>query len=326
MLDTSNGWALSAQSVLKTTDGGVHWQDVTPANAAINQFAMGNFLNGQYAWIAVPPPQQTEGPGITVLRTANGGKSWQSAKIADPLVAYVDVPHFLNAQEGWLEASSTPGAGHAGSDIWHSTDGGQTWAKISSNVNGSGLTLGHVTGISFQDAQNGIAAGDLGAGGDNSLPAVSITHNGGKTWQTQSLPHLLGGYTGISNTSEPPVFFGNTVVLPVHVTTSSGSLLVLYRSNTSGRVWFQTTVVHIRSENTYVLDASHAWTTDTQSGLCYNTTDGGTNWSSTSPTAYNLKALSFTDIGNGWGIATGGTLFHTFNGGRVWQQIPYTIQ
>jgi len=49
MLDTSNGWALSAQSVLKTTDGGVHWQDMTPANAAINQFAMGNFLNGQYA-------------------------------------------------------------------------------------------------------------------------------------------------------------------------------------------------------------------------------------------------------------------------------------
>ena len=94
-------------------------------------------------------------------------------------------------QQGWLEISSTPGAGSARSDIWHSSDGGQTWAMVSSNKSlGSGLKLGYVTGISFKDGQVGLAAGNLGAGGDNSVPSVSLTQNGGQTWQTKQLPHL----------------------------------------------------------------------------------------------------------------------------------------
>jgi photosystem II stability/assembly factor-like uncharacterized protein len=325
MLNRTNGWALTATSILKTVDGGVHWKDVTPENADLNQFARGDFLDETFAWIAIPPPQQSEGPGIGILYTSDGGQSWQRSHIPDPLVALIDVPHFLNAQQGWLEASSTPGAGHAGSDIWHTTDGGKNWTKIASNGSAGGLTLRYVTGISFQDAQTGIAAGNLGAGGDNTVPSVSITHNGGRTWQTQSLPHLLGGYVGIFNTSQPPVFFGNTIILPVNVTTSSGDLLVLYRSDTGGRIWFQTSVVHIRADNTYVLDPSHAWATDTQSGQLYKTTDGGNHWVATSTTAHHLKALSFTDASNGWGV-TSEALLHTNDGGITWQQIPYTIQ
>ena len=325
MVDAQNGWALTAQSILKTSDGGVHWKDVTPTNAALNSFARGNFFNEQYAWIAIPPPQQTEGPGIFILRTTDGGDSWQSSKINDATVALIDVPHFLSTHEGWLEASSTPGAGHAGSNIWHTTDGGQTWTKIASNAGNNGLTLGYVTGISFRDTQNGIATGNGGAGADNSHPVVSITHDGGRTWQTQSLPHLLGGYTGIINMSQPPVFLGNTVFLPVSVATSSGDRFVLYRSNTGGQTWFQTSVVHIRSENAYVLDSAHSWATDAQSGLLYSTSDGGNNWSPTSNVAYNLQALSFIDTSIGWGL-TANTLLHTTEGGRTWQQIQYVIQ
>ena len=240
-------------------------------------------------------------------------------------MALIDVPHFLNAQQGWIEASSTPGAGHAGSDIWHTTDGGQTWTKIATSGRQNGLALGYVTGISFQDAQTGIATGNLGAGGDNSLPSISITHDGGQTWQTQLLPHLLGGYDGIINMSQPPVFFGNIVFLPVHVTTSSGDLLVLYRSNTGGRSWFQTSVVHISSNNTYVLDPAHAWATDTRSGQLSSTLDGGNHWFVASTTAYHLNELSFTDANNGWGV-TSQTLLRTIDGGKNWQQLSYIIQ
>lgn len=123
MLDTRNGWALTASSILKTTDGGRHWQDVTPANAGLNQDARGQFMNMQDAWIAIGPANQQEGPGIIVLHTTDGGRSWQQSRINDPQVSRVDVPHFLNVQEGWLEISSTPGAGSAGSDIWHSNMG-----------------------------------------------------------------------------------------------------------------------------------------------------------------------------------------------------------
>jgi photosystem II stability/assembly factor-like uncharacterized protein len=325
MLDTKNGWALTASSILKTADGGLHWKDVTPANAGINQFAMGQFMSTQYAWIAIGPASQQEGAGILMLRTTDSGISWQRSMINDPLVSIVDVPHFLNTKQGWMEISSTPGAGSAGSDIWHSNDGGQTWTKLSSNKSFSGLNLGYVTGISFKDEQLGIAAGNLGAGGDNTVPSIALTQNGGQSWQTKSLPHLLGGYVNPQNDSQPPVFFGNVVFLPVIIAVQNDHLLVLYRSNDSGLSWFQTSVVHIQAENTYVSDASHAWATDTQSGKLYSTSDGGEHWSPTSNTAYQLKALSFPDPQNGWGV-TNNQLLQTADGGKTWQQISYTIQ
>ncbi|GER91892.1 hypothetical protein KDW_60540 [Dictyobacter vulcani] len=324
MLDQHNGWALTASSILKTADGGAHWKDVTPANAGLNQYAKGQFMNGQYAWIAVGPYQMQEGAGIVVLRTADGGASWQRSKINDPLVSIVDVPHFLNAQQGWLEISAMPDAGHSESDIWHSMDGGQTWSKIATNVENNGLYLGHVTGISFNDAQNGIAAGDRGTGGDNSVPSLALTHNGGQSWQVLLLPHVLGGYMGLANQSQPPVFFGNVVFLPVFVSTHTGNLLILYRSNDGGQNWVQTSPAHIFARNTYVLDVNHAWATDSQSGKLYRTRDGGGNWSAVSNSAYKLGALSFTDANTGWGIA-GQQLLHTSDGGASWQPIHYAI-
>jgi photosystem II stability/assembly factor-like uncharacterized protein len=77
MLDSSNGWALSSRSILQTTDGGIHWDDVTPVNAGLNPLARGQFMNRQYAWIAIGPANQQEGSGITILRTTDGGRSWQ---------------------------------------------------------------------------------------------------------------------------------------------------------------------------------------------------------------------------------------------------------
>jgi photosystem II stability/assembly factor-like uncharacterized protein len=221
--------------------------------------------------------------------------------------------------------SSTPGAGSAGADIWHSNDGGQTWTRLSSNKSASGLNLGYVTGISFRDAQLGIATGNRGAGGDNTVPSIALTHNGGQSWQTQALPHLLGGYVNPVNTSQPPVFFGNVVVLPVTITVQSGPVLVLYRSNDGGVNWFQTSAAPIQAEDTYVVDPSHAWATDTPSGKLYSTSDGGNHWSLISSTAYHLNALSFTDARNGWGV-TGNQLLQTTDGGKTWQQISYTIQ
>ena len=111
MLDGRSGWALSASSILTTSDGGLHWRDVTPASAGLTPSALGQFLDTQHAWIAIGPANEQEGPGIVILRTNDGGASWQRSTIPDALVSRADMPHFLNPRQGWLEASSTPGAG-----------------------------------------------------------------------------------------------------------------------------------------------------------------------------------------------------------------------
>lgn len=232
MLDNQNGWALTAHAILKTTDGGVQWKNVTPANAGLNAFARGDFFNMQYAWIAIPPAQM-QGNSTGVLRTTNGGRNWQHITITDPLSATVDVPHFLNTQQGWLEISGLGAAGHSLFDIWHSVNGGLSWTKLASSGSASGLSLGYTTGISFQNAQSGIAAGNLGAAATHpAVPVIAVTHNGGKHWQIVSLPLPQGGAPAIISNTTPPVFFGNVVILPVNVAAqASQSQLILYRSS-----------------------------------------------------------------------------------------------
>src|ERR1019366_3476732 len=94
MLDSNNGWALTASSILKTSNGGATWQGVTPAHADINAEAQGDFLSGQLAWVAIPTAP-TIGQSVLVWRTTDGGQSWQSTTINDLNSAGIDVPHFL---------------------------------------------------------------------------------------------------------------------------------------------------------------------------------------------------------------------------------------
>ncbi len=325
MLDARNGWALTKSALLKTADGGLHWTDVTPARAELNQSARGQFLNTQDAWIAIGPANQQEGPGISVLYTLNGGTSWQRSLIPDSGVSLVDVPHFINVRQGWLAISSTPGAGSARTDIWYTNSSGQSWTSLASSKSINDLNLAYITGISFRNAQVGIATGNLGAGGNNTVPVIALTQDGGQSWHTQALPPLAGSYANPMYTSQPPVFFGNVVLMPVTVMGPDGSRLALYRSNNSGVNWFQTGEVGIQADNTYVVDTAHAWATDTSSGKLYATSDGGAHWSLTSNTAYQLQALSFIDTQNGWGV-TSDQLLHTTDGGQIWQPIPYTFQ
>ncbi len=241
--------------------------------------------------------------------------SQKRKKRNDPNTSLIDVPHFLDPKQGWLELSSLPGAGSSKVDIWHSNDGGQKWTQLASNTGSNGLGLPNISGISFKDAQTGIAAGTIGAAGDNSVPSIALTRDGGQSWQMKSLPHLLGGYVDPFDSSLPPVFFGNVLFLPVTVRVQDGNLLILYRSNDGGQSWVQTSAAHIQVENTYLVDVSHAYATDKASGKFYSTSDGGNHWLATSDTVYGLKALSFPDAQNGWGLTNDG-LLHTTDAGK----------
>src|SRR5689334_9841876 len=37
MIDTKTGWALRKRAILRTTDGGGHWQNVSPPNTKLTQ-------------------------------------------------------------------------------------------------------------------------------------------------------------------------------------------------------------------------------------------------------------------------------------------------
>jgi len=77
MIDANNGWAWSSgvegqYLLLRTTDGGQLWRDVTPRAFPYLEYG-GWFLDSQTAWVATLD-RKTYAGGL--LRTADGGKSW----------------------------------------------------------------------------------------------------------------------------------------------------------------------------------------------------------------------------------------------------------
>jgi photosystem II stability/assembly factor-like uncharacterized protein len=341
MLDTMHGWALTDNSILKTANGGISWQDVTPTNVVIHQIFGGNFMNAQYAWVTTMDQKNLS---VGILHTTNGGKSWQSSTISGFLdIGSLDMPHFLNTSDGWLEIFGHPGAGSRGSYLFHTTDGGQHWTQLA-NPNQSG-SVRRSSGISFRDGRSGWQSGDGGGGNPNpAQPLLDITHDGGQTWQSVQLPALPGA--GKDNTVEtiPPVMFGDNGLLLV--TTIDGGL-DLYVTHNAGLTWSPTKFVIIPGNEVpivYITDMQHAWAATSTS--TYATSDGGQSWTKLPPAPQPIGMMSFIDAKNGWAVgprdipigandsnviakATNSgqpLLLHTTDGGRTWQHINYSVQ
>lgn len=330
MLDKTHGWALASMSehlskVLKTSDGGLHWQDVTPTNGSIDKAF---FLNDQDAWgisLAIQPNSTpTLAPSglpannlINVLRTTNGGQSWQSSTIQSGTVldAY---PFFLNASDGWLQTSDEQGmGGQVPSRIFQTTDGGQHWNQLGNTYPGSELIQS--SGISFNNAQNGWESGIPGAGG--AQPIVDVTHDGGQTWHSLSLPTPPGASPDSQvQAVTPPVFFGKDGVLPI-----KGSGIDLYVTHNAGQTWTPTKAVTSNGQGSLVIDIidmQYIWVAvGTNISV---TSDGGQSWTKLPSTPQAINGLNFVDPNNGWAI-TPTELLHTTDGGRTWQLINYSI-
>ncbi|GAC1485745.1 MAG: hypothetical protein NVS2B12_40660 [Ktedonobacteraceae bacterium] len=321
---------MNGSRVFKTADAGVSWTNVTPASG-IASGAVGTFRDFNYAWIASVSQPETANV-VDILRTSDGGKSWQHSTIQDTAVAVFDAPHFADLQNGWLEIINYggPGAGNESAAIYRTQDGGQSWNKLVESKNGFGLP-GLKSGISFKDTLNGWATGHDAS--NNAL--LYVTHDGGNSWQPQTLLDLPGAIgtkdTFMSFQTTPPVFFGNTGLLPVHV---FGQLeanrplhgLLLYTTNDGGRTWFSYWKTQLGalspfdSDNLYIASTTHAWASDNQSGIIYATADGGKSWQQMSSGIGHIKAFSFVDNFNGWAI-TDSALWRTRDGGRNWHPV-----
>jgi len=324
MLDLNNGWALTNTSILRTSDGGTSWHDITPAGATLNNMTRGDFLSTQAAWIAIP---NLNGNTVTILRTLNAGQSWNTGFITVPDPAGLDVPHFRNLQEGWIEiiTNGGPGAGSESADIWHSTDGGLHWQRIAStDLPASGLSReGFKSGISFRDALNGWATTSSDTGRPQN-PGLYVTHDGGKTWQIQKLNFPRGQIPDQMGTT-PPVFFGNEGVLPVDITLPGSPQfeLVLYVTHDGGKTWTDSTPAPVQSNTVYVIDPQHTWVSATLTGTFFVTNNGGQTWQDTKSSPGAIREMSFVDPANGWAIADS-MLLHRSNGGP-WNRVGYSI-
>jgi photosystem II stability/assembly factor-like uncharacterized protein len=346
MLNLSIGWAVTSSNyhVLRTIDGGDSWKDVTPpyTHADQNASMVENFLNASLAWVALAPTNGS--PPIQVFHTTNGGQTWQRSLVSSDNVGQIS---FINSQDGWLLSGIEAAGGPRAVDVFRTTDGGKTWTKVSTASptydSPEALPPG-AEWLTFSDASNGWATGSSPV---TQLIWLYVTHDGGATWQHQTLPRPAHGSRDIF--TGPITFFNQQDgILPTCLATDAALATGadIYVTYNGGTTWKSTSflplsrcTINASPGPSDFIDKNHGWVLDYASTnygttiitTLYMTTDGGIHWMKLTPGAnfhdLDIGELDFVSNSVGWAIGTTTSdtsfLLKTQDGGRTWTQIHY---
>ncbi len=305
MVSSLQGWALAPeQQVLRTTDGGSTWQVVTPSGAPRGSFSLAS-VNANRAWLAVGSRAADR---TVVYATQDGGANWSRAVIRRPGLPQLD---YLGGSTGFLLLHQSRSGWNEGISLLRTTDGGATWRLVNAARphDGSTLSGGQKSGVSFADLSNGWIAGSWGG---NSV-MLDATDDGGATWTKQHLP-APPGITTVKGpvVTAPPRFFGEeSGVLPVLLFPQG---MVFYRTNDGGTHWVPG--APIEQGQYSIASADDIFATDGQS--IYRSTDGGAHWKAIQLTqTVPTDSLDFLGSSMGW-ASGGGKLLQTTDGGSTW--------
>jgi photosystem II stability/assembly factor-like uncharacterized protein len=325
MIDDLYGWAWSdANRLLRTTDGGANWSDITPTNPNIDTFGS-FFLDAQNAWLAL------SSGGI--LRSSDGGQTWIALNpTISPLQRYLAY-YFTTPNDGWAQTSE----GAAGSiyiQIYETHDGGATFSPaniIDPGVLENTLQLSNVCGDSYYFDFSKLIKfrGTVGCG-DGGAPSVDFSRDRGQTWKTFNLPAPQGLANTRSRPHSPTFITDVDGFLPVEFYSNgsfTNSILVVYATHDGGDTWSLATG-QVESFSTLQFISLNDAFVVCQNALCV-TRDSGQSWQTVpsdldftrSDTRY-IMSLQFVNTNVGWVIISENgvyTLYKTTDGGLHWQ-------
>jgi photosystem II stability/assembly factor-like uncharacterized protein len=138
----TTGWVAGANRILATTDSGAHWSVQRSAPKA--DYTEIDAIGSHHVWIV---------GHHSLIRTANGGRSWQELPETCPVISSV---HFVSRTDGFAVA---------GGKLLETASGGERWARSTAPA--------RVQSVCFTDKQRGW----LGAHG-----SVYRTSNAGQSW------------------------------------------------------------------------------------------------------------------------------------------------
>lgn len=347
MLTLSEGWAIGSapgdanDHVLRTTDGGLTWRDVSPpepaAAAASSRAAVGEFRDSLAGWVTYYARDVSTEAAALVWRTSDGGATWLPGTPLDmsdmEFFAISDL-YFASATNGWLMAHVGAGMNHDYVVVFSSADGGQTWTRVVDPFEVADDVLQQSclkTGLVFLNPTTGWATGDC----QGVAPGLFFqrSDDGGRTWRQQDLPapaQRLDAFErqdGGCGTYNLVAFPPGEVVVAVTCIRYAETLEVrhfLYASADGGATWSSSP---LPARDYAWLDRMTGWAIDPADPnnpaalrRLYQTTDGGQTWPEINTMAWTAQ-LDFVDPANGWALARAGeetALVQSANGGASW--------
>jgi photosystem II stability/assembly factor-like uncharacterized protein len=164
------------------------------------------------------------GAGATVLRTADGGATWQKLSVTDEALDFRDIDA-IDPQTAYVLSI---GNGPA-SRIYKTTDAGKTWSMQFK----AGEQKVFLDAMSFWDARNGIVFGDSVDG----RHYILTTDNGGQTWTrvpTNNLPPALENEGAFAASGTNIAVFGKT---HAWIGTGAAAKARVLRTSDRGKTW-----------------------------------------------------------------------------------------
>jgi hypothetical protein len=341
MIDPQGGWAIGGAvdeapvRVLRTTDGGRTFRDVSPQwtqpeSPETNVTATGFFWNMRLGWVvytASGPDQPIPQPPA-VWFTRDGGQSWSPGGDL-PLnggEGYFDHPilTFSTPQNGWLLAHVDAGMSHDYIDLFRTTDGGATWQMVMDPFSLDSPQACGKTGLTFADSLYGWLTKDCGGVIDG--VSLDFSTDGGATWTNRQLPPPEGAAdffnTHVCGAYDPMLFSDQSGVLGVRcflMADFNQHVDYVYFTEDGGTTW---ETHSYPGGQLFFLDPQLGWAFDRK---IHQTTDGGGSWMHIMTTQWDGQ-FSFVDALHGWAVATktndDGTLaialVQTVNGGGRW--------
>jgi len=290
----------------------------------VNPLPQGNILN--YVWPISSDVIFAVGDYGTIIKTTNGGRTWQvkqnAAGITEPLFAVQFIDNFV----GWAVGES--------GRVLKTTDQGNTWFIQNTpsqrdlfTVNFVSSSIGWVTGSlgtimkttdggdSWSIQTTGTTSSFYGAHFLNSTTGYAIgtngkiiaTTNGGATWETRTSGTTQNLY-GIQ-------FVSSTVGYIV------GSFGLTLKTIDGGNTWVpQVNATDFSLYSLHFTSALTGYATGSY-GVIVKTTNGGFTWFEQPTGSYNdLFAIRFATSNIGWAVGDFGTIVVTTDGGATWVQ------
>lgn len=339
MIDGANGWGIggplesgNSGHVLRTADGGLMWDDVTPPEPASdpqnNKKAIGFFMDAQKAWVAFAP----EFPGTVdqayIWRTTDGGATWQYSTLEEPALYQESYTpsnlSFVDTQHGWMMAHVGAGMNHDYYALLATVDGGATWQTlVTPQEDSSGTQSCSKSGMIFVTPQDGWMA--ISCHGVVSTPYIFKSQDGGVTWMSIQLPapgsapELFN--LGYCNPTNPTLFTPSDGKLLLECVQYNGDIATpqnfLYETSDAGASW-----------NTYPypggkLQFANSSTAFALGREIQRSDDAGHTWKPVSTVNWDGQ-FSFIDAQTAWAVASNNdqtSLVKTTDGGLTWQEI-----